>query len=145
MKGFLHYGMVAVNRHARPFVNRLMRLSALVVFLCLFSVSSASGQQQDRQVWVRVEDPSGATIPGAQVVVLSGSDVLGEFTADPRGLALISLGQAKEIKLIVSAAGFATTERDVAVPGRPPQLIAVPLALANVQDEVSVTATQDET
>lgn len=120
-----------------------MRQSALFVFVCLFSVATAWAQQ-DRQVWVRVEDPSGATIPGAQIIVLSGSDVLGEFTADAKGLTLISLGQAKEIKLIVSAPGFATTEQDVAVPARPPQQITVPLPLAHLQDEVSVSATQEE-
>lgn len=120
-----------------------MRHSALCVFVCLFSVVSASAQQ-DRQVWVRVEDPSGATIPGAQVIVLSGSDVLGEFSADAKGLALISLGQAKEVKLIVSAPGFATTEHDAVIPARPPQQITVPLPLAHLQDEVSVSATQEE-
>lgn len=119
-----------------------MRHAALFVFVCLFSVAAA--RAQDRQVWVRVEDPSGATIPGAQILVLSGSDVLGEFTADAKGLALVSLGQAKDIKLIVSAAGFATTEQDVAVPARPPQQIVVPLPLAHLQDEVSVSATQEE-
>ena len=120
-----------------------MRRSALIVFSCLFSVVSAWAQQ-DRQVWVRVEDPSGATIPGAQIIVLSGADVLGEFTADAKGLALVSLGQAKAIKLVVSAPGFATTEQDVAVPTRPPQQITVPLPLAHLEDEVSVTATQEE-
>ena len=42
-------------------------------------------------MWVRVEDPSGATIPDAQIIVLSGSDVLGEVQADSKGLALIKL------------------------------------------------------
>ena len=120
-----------------------MRQSALFVFVCLFSVVSAAAQP-DRQVWVRVEDPSGATIPGAQIIVLSGSDVLGEFTADAKGLALVSVGQAKEINLVVSAPGFATTEQQVAIPARPPQQITVPLPLAHLEDEVNVSATQEE-
>ncbi len=95
-------------------------------------------------MWIRVEDPSGATIPGAQVIVLDGSDVLGEFTADSKGLALVPLGAARTIKLIVSADGFATAEQDVAIPQRPPQQVTVALTIASIQADVSVSATQEE-
>jgi hypothetical protein len=121
-----------------------MRQSA-VLFFCLFFVATPSLAQQERQVWVRVEDPSGSTIPGAQIIVLSGSDVIGEVAADARGLALVALGAAKEIKLIVSAEGFATTEHDTAIPARPPQQIVVKLPLAKFEADVNVSATQEET
>jgi hypothetical protein len=120
-----------------------MRLLALV-FVCLFSVVSSASAQQERQVWVRVEDPSGATIPGALIIVLSGSDVISELAADNKGLALVSLGTAKEIKLIVSAEGFATTEQDVTISARPPQQITVSLPLAKLEADVSVLASQEE-
>src|ERR671912_2172114 len=120
-----------------------MRLSAFIAICVLLGGSAALSQE--RQVWVRVEDPSGATIPGAQVIVLSGSDFLGELTADNRGLALATLGTAREIKLIVSAEGFATVEKDVVIPGRPPQQVTVALSIANIQSDISVSATQKET
>jgi hypothetical protein len=100
---------------------------------------------QDRQVWVRVEDPSGATIPEAQIIVVSGSDVLGEYVADMKGLALVTLGAAREIKLVVSAPGFATAEQSQAIAARPPQQITVRLAIATIETDVSVSAMQDET
>lgn len=120
-----------------------MRLSALV-FVCLFSLVSSASAQEERQVWVRVEDPSGATIPGAHIIVLSGSDVISELAADNTGLALVSLGAAKEIKLVVSAEGFATTEHEVTIPARPPQQITVSLPLAKLEADVSVLASQEE-
>lgn len=121
----------------------MMRHPVLVLFCLLLGVAAASAQE--RQVWIRVEDPSGATIPAAQIIVMSGSDVVGEFTADNRGLALITLGAATNIKLVVSAPGFETTEQDVVVPARPPQQITVPLPIAKVETDVSVSATQEET
>jgi hypothetical protein len=116
-----------------------------VVLLAVFlSVTGSAAQAQERQVWVRVEDPSGATIPGAQIIVMAGPDVLGELTADGKGLALVKLGAASDIKLIVSADGFAVTEQDVSIPVRPPQQVTVALEIATIQTDVSVSATQGE-
>jgi hypothetical protein len=120
----------------------MMRLT-LGVALCVLLAESAFAQ--DRQVWVRVEDPSGATIPEAQIIVVSGSDILGEYVADMKGLALVKLGAAREIKLVVSASGFATAEQSQAIAARPPQQITVRLAIATIETDVSVSATQDET
>src|SRR6266511_5940436 len=85
-----------VNQRPVRLVKTMMRHPVLVLFCLLLGVAAASAQE--RQVWIRVEDPSGATIPAAQIIVMSGSDVVGEFTADNRGLALIKLGAATNIK-----------------------------------------------
>ena len=118
------------------------RPAALAILLfCAGSVVLA----QDRQLWVRVEDPSGATIPNAHVVVMSGSDVLGEFTADNKGLALVNVGTAQEIQLIVSSPGFATTQQDVNLRLRGLQQVTVALPIATILSDVSVSAAQEET
>jgi hypothetical protein len=119
-------------------MSRSIMLALAVVFL------GSAVFAQERQVWVRVEDPSGATVPGAQIIVMAASDVLGELTADATGLALANLGAAREITLIVSAPGFATTEQNVSVPTRPPQQIVVPLQIAGIETDVSVSAAQEE-
>src|SRR5688500_3493246 len=120
---------------SRPASVRMtnVRLPVLMAICVLFAGSAAA---QERQVWVRVEDPAGATIPGPQIIVLAGSDVLDELRADGKGLALARLGTAREIKLIVSAPGFATAEKDVTIPARPPQQVIVALAIANIESDV---------
>jgi hypothetical protein len=119
-------------------------MSRSVFFAVLLSFAGSAAIAQERQVWVRVEDPSGATIPRAEIIVMSGSDVLGEIQADNKGLALATLGTAREIKLIVSAPGFATAEHDVSIPARPPRQVTVSLSIAGIETDVSVSATQEE-
>jgi hypothetical protein len=121
-----------------------MRLFTVVfVFICL-GVSSLAAQ--DRQLWIRVEDPSGATIPGAQLIVLAGSDVVADVTADAKGLALIKLGTARQFKVIVTVEGFATTEQEVTLPARGgPEQITIAMPLARVETDVTVSATTEET
>ena len=121
-----------------------MRLFSLVALFLSLSVSTVAAQE--RQIWVRVEDPSGATIPGAQVIALAGSDLIAEVAADNKGLALIKVGTSREFKLIVSAEGFATTEQEVALPARGgPNQVVVQLPIGRVETEVAVSATEQET
>lgn len=119
-----------------------MRL-CLVVVLVLLGVTDVSAQ--DRRIAVRVEDPSGATIPNAQIIVLAGSDVVAEQNADGRGLATINVRQAQLVKLVVSAQGFATTEVEVTIPPRVTNHpVTVSMALANIETDVTVSATEEE-
>jgi hypothetical protein len=120
-------------------------MSRSVCFAVLLSFWTPVAAAQERQVWVRVEDPSGATIPAAEIIVMSGSDVLDELKADGKGLALVTLGAARTIKLVVSAPGFATVEQDFTLPLRPPQQVTVALPIAGIETDVSVSATQEET
>lgn len=115
-----------------------MRL--FVVFgLLVLGVTDAAAQ--DRRISIRVEDPSGATIPNAQIVVWSASDPIAEQAADSRGLATINVRQTRKIKLVVSAPGFATTELEVTIPQRVTlHPVTVALPLANIEADVTVSA-----
>lgn len=119
-----------------------MRLS-VVLALCVLSAVEAAAQ--DVRLSIRVEDPSGATIPGASIIVLAGSELITEQSADGRGLATIPL-KVREVKLIVTADGFATTELEVAVPPKVPQhAVTVSMPLAGIATDVTVSATSEET
>jgi hypothetical protein len=115
----------------------------VVVFaMVLVTVSDASAQQE-RRLTVRVEDPSGATIPNASIIALADSDVIGELSADGRGIAVIPIRAARTLKLIVTAPGFATQEVDVTVPPRTNNhSVTVAMKLANIETDVLVSATE---
>jgi hypothetical protein len=116
-------------------------------FTCLLLVLVAGTHlaAQNRRLQVRVEDPSGATIPYAQIIAVGDAGVLTEQQADDRGLASIDVGAAATVKLIVTASGFATSEVDVAVPARAStHAVTVSLAIANIEADVTVSATQEE-
>jgi hypothetical protein len=121
-----------------------MRL-LFVLVLTAFGVTDVLAQ--DRRIAVRVEDPSGATIPNAEIIVLAGSDLVAEQAADGRGLATINVRQSPQVKLIVSAPGFATTELEVTVPPKltAPHPVTVQMPLANIETDVTVTATDEVT
>ncbi len=119
-----------------------MRLFAAMGLVLL---AAASAHAQNRQIAVRVEDPSGATIPQARLIVLEDSELVAELEADGRGLATIDVRRARRVRLVVSAPGFATTELDVAIAERPgPQPVTVSLPLATIETDVSVAATETE-
>jgi hypothetical protein len=118
----------------------------LFVVLGLLALSATTAAAQDRRLSVRVEDPSGATIPNAQIIVLAGSDVVTEQNADGRGLATIAVGARQQLTLIVTAEGFATTEVDVTIPPRvTTHPVTVALPIATIAADVMVSATQEET
>ena len=111
-----------------------------VVALAVFAVSEAWAQ--DRRLTVVVEDPSGATIPNASIILLADSDVI-EQNADARGIALLNLGAAKVLKLVVTAPGFSTEEVEVTFPSRATaHTMTVALRLANIETDVTVSAAE---
>ena len=116
-----------------------------VVVCSLVLVTSASAWAQQRQLTVRVEDPSGATIPNAAIIVLAESDLIAEQNADGRGMAVIPIRTAQALKLIVTAPGFATQELEVTVPARTTsQTVTVAMTLANIETDVTVSATEQQ-
>jgi hypothetical protein len=121
-----------------------MRLYFCLLGLVLLGVTDVLAQE--RRLSVRVEDPSGATIPSAQIIVLAGSDLVSELATDARGLATVNIQQHQQLKLIVTAPGFATTEMDVTVPPKVANHpVTVAMALANIETDVTVSATDPET
>jgi Carboxypeptidase regulatory-like domain len=118
-----------------------MRVVWVVACLVVGVVDAAA---QDRRISVRVEDPSGATIPNAQIIVLAGADVIAGQNADGRGLATINVRQAQQLKLVVTAPGFASTEVEVTIPPRVTNHpVTVSMALAAIETDVTVSATED--
>jgi hypothetical protein len=116
-----------------------------VMCLILAVVAGTHLAAQNRRLQIRVEDPSGATIPGAQIIALGPSGVIAEQDADDRGLAAIAVGEATQVTLIVTAPGFATTEVDVTIPGRiTSHPVTVALAIASIETDLIVSATQGE-
>ena len=118
-----------------------MRFFLVFALFFLLGVSDAAAQQ--RRLTVRVEDPSGATIPRASIIVLGGSDVLAETAADATGIAVIELKTTDALKLVVTAEGFATADVDVVFPARASShQVTVRLNLANIETDVTVSATE---
>jgi hypothetical protein len=118
-----------------------MRFLLVLALLFLLGISEAAAQQ--RRLTVLVEDPSGATIPRASIIVLGGSDVLSELPTDATGVAVIELKTTEALKLVVSAEGFATADVDVVYPPRATShQVTVRLNLANIETDVTVSATE---
>ena len=88
-------------------------------------------------------DPSGATIPNASIIVLAGSDLVTEQNADAKGVAVINVRNNTALKLVVTAPGFATTEVEVSIPRNvPTHQVTVAMGLANIETDVTVSATE---
>jgi hypothetical protein len=113
------------------------------VALVLVGVSVSEAAAQQRRLTVLVEDPSGATIPRASVIVLAGSDLVTEQRTDATGVAVIPLKTTEALKLVVSAEGFAPGELDVTFPPRATtHQVTVRLNLANIETDVTVSAAE---
>jgi hypothetical protein len=123
-----------------------MRSSPVVALILLGIVlSGASAAAQERRLTVLVADPSGATIPNASIIVLADSELLTEISADAKGVALISVRNHRELKLVVTAPGFATAEADVSIPARATaHTVTVAMKLATIETDVTVSATESE-
>jgi hypothetical protein len=109
--------------------------------LVLCGITDASAQ--DRRLTVLVEDPSGATIPRASIIVLAESELLTEQATDAQGIAVITLRTTQALKLVVTAEGFSTSEVDVVYPPRvTAHQVTVRLELANFETDVTVSAAE---
>jgi hypothetical protein len=119
-----------------------MRLSTVVVaVVAVVGLGLAEASAQDRRLTVLVEDPSGATIPNASIIVLEGSDLLTEQAADAKGVAVINIRNAQAVKLVVTANGFAPSELEVSIPPRATtHQVVVAMKLANIETDVTVSA-----
>lgn len=110
------------------------------VFVMLLAAVPAALSAQEVRLAIRVEDPSGATIPRAQIIVLDRSGVIAEQPADDRGLSTMAVGAARQVRLIVSAEGFAAAEVNVTIPPRVLTYpVTVSLALAAIETDVVVS------
>jgi hypothetical protein len=109
-----------------------------LVFLATFALASPLVRAQSpRQLWV--VDPSGAAIPGAEVIVLVDGVLTSELTASELGIVTLPAAPKSTLHLVVSAPGFANVEYDVPPDaGRSQAPIIVTLPLAPIEDAVTV-------
>jgi hypothetical protein len=134
----------AIGKSRRADIRKTQKMFRLLFIVIAIVLGASAGAAQERQVWVRVEDPSGATIPGAEIIVLSGGDLLTELTTDDTGLALLEPGAARRLTLVVSAPSFATKEQEIDIPPRPAQPIRIALDIATIETGVTVSAEPEE-
>ena len=117
-----------------------MRVFTALALLLLISVAELSAQ--DRRLSIRVED-LGCHHSQRRDHRDGGLDLLAEQNADARGIAIVTVRNVPAVKLIVTAPGFATEEMEVAIPPRvPTHQVTVSMKLANIQSDVTVSATE---
>jgi catecholate siderophore receptor len=119
---------------AQPF-----RFAAAVILAFYGPVSTAFAQpSSSRTIRGVVVDPSGASVPGATVMVIGSSGDEHRATSDPEGRFELAVPVATPFTVIGSARGFdtfATTVESLAEP------ITLALPAARVEEQVTVTAT----
>jgi len=98
---------------------RKMRAAALAILLCGLSV--ALGAQSYTPVTIRVTDPNGAAVAGAEIRVAPGAPSGDHFVADEQGSAVVGLVPG-EYRLLVTAQGFMPAEQNVQVQEKPQTL-----------------------
>ena len=94
------------------------------------------------QVIVTVVDPTGGTIPGAEVLALADGIIVDEGVVGGRGSVELQWPGTGVLRLIVTATGFETVEQELAAPW--PAQVTITLPLAHIEDEVTVTGVLEE-
>lgn len=121
----------------------MARVFVSTVLILLVVAPAAFGQAQRGNIEVTVTDADGGVVPGAQVNAVSEETLTRRtvFT-DPQGRAdIVALDPARSYVVTVSLEGFATqTVQNVAVRAGQTQLLEVTLELAEVAEELIVTA-----
>lgn len=113
------------------------RLALTCCLLCLVAIEASA---QSRRLAIRVEDPSGATIPYAQIIVLAEGAVVADQSADAKGLAVVDVLHTGPLRVIASASGFAATDTSVSIPrGATTHAITIALPIAAIAAEIEVS------
>ena len=122
-----------------------MRSFLVFVSLCLLSSflspsAVLAGELSGNSLQVRVVDPQGAVVPGAQVVLLreGGGAPISVLTSSGSGLAAFHDLAAGKYSVKVLAAGFGVQDAKVELPGSQP--LEVQLALVSPVETVTVTS-----
>jgi len=121
----------------------MARVFVSTILILLVVAPAAFGQAQRGNIEVTVTDADGGVVPGAQVTAVSEETLTRRtvFT-DAQGRAnIVSLDPARNYVVSVSLEGFATqTVQSVGVRAGQTQLLEVTLELAEVAEELIVTA-----
>jgi iron complex outermembrane receptor protein len=126
----------------RYLTTRVRNLLKISVFTLLFVVGSVLYAQQPGTLTGTVQDPRGAALPSAAVLVKNdSSSVTRQATTDAQGHFTVSNLQAGKYTVQVTAAGFEVTNKTgVDVTAGQPQDVTIALTLGNVAQQVTVEA-----
>jgi vitamin B12 transporter len=118
------------------------RFFGAVFLIALFASAASADDLKNNQLKVKVVDPAGAAVAGAQVSLLpAGSTTpVGVEATSAVGMASFEGVPTGNYKLQVLAAGFAAENADVVVPHN--EMVSVPLHLAPASETIVVTATR---
>ena len=111
-----------------------------LTFLLTASVACLLAQESTGALQVRVTDPSGAAIPGADVSLVNGNDSIRAATTDVSGQVRLNGLPAGSYTVRVACANFVPVERKgVAVIGGRTQSLSVGLAIQGQTSRVTVS------
>jgi hypothetical protein len=117
-----------------------MRISRLLISLFLL-LSPLTLSAQNAPLRGRISDSSGAVIPGSQIKVLKGSDVIAEVTTNTTGDFDLELA-AGEYQIEVNAPEFNPLRQDIRVAaGMVP--LSISLTIATIAQALDVKESAD--
>ena len=126
------------------FKSSFLKLAFRTLLLILFVSSAVLAQGTTSNVSITVKDSNGAAIPNAQIELTIGTVALKNMVADANGVALLDGIKPGNYRLLVSAAGFTSLNKEVALGDQPNASIDVVLSVGGVSETVTVTATRTQ-
>ncbi|MGA7159175.1 MAG: carboxypeptidase regulatory-like domain-containing protein [Acidobacteriaceae bacterium] len=129
--------MRLVMKHLLGGVRAVLILTVAIAFF------TATGRAQEFRGTISgaVTDPTGAVIPGAQVVVKeTRTGTLNKTTSDAAGQFVVPFLLPGDYSVTASASGFQTTEQKVALQSQEHPILSFKLALGSTGTTVTVSA-----
>ncbi len=119
---------------------------AVVFFLCAAFLAASAHAQFKASIQGTVMDPQGNAVAGAKVTITNqDTGIVHDTVTSAEGFYRVSELPPGKYTVTIEAAGFKTsTTKDVAVEAEQPRGFDVTLAVGNVQESVTVTASSGE-
>jgi len=126
------------------FKSSFLKLAFRTLLLILFVSSAVLAQGTTSSVTITVKDSNGAAIPNAQIELTIGSVAMRNMVSDANGVALLDGLKPGNYRLLVSAEGFTSSNREVALGDQANASIDVVLTVGGVSETVTVTAARTQ-
>ena len=126
------------------FKSSFLKLAFRTLLLILFVSAAVLAQGPTSKVSITVKDSNGAAIPNAQIELTIGSVALRSMVSDANGVALLDGLKPGNYRLLVSAEGFTSSNKEVALGDQANASIDVVLTVGGVSETVTVTATRTQ-